>query len=138
MPNDLPAPKTPLHPRLAESAQSIEALRAAATADPEAFWKREATDRIAWMRPPTKIENTSFTGDVSIKWFEDGTLNASVSCLDRHLATRGDQVAIIWEGDEPGTSESVTYRDLHERVCRLANVLMERGVQRGDRVTLYL
>jgi acetyl-CoA synthetase len=138
MPNDLTAPKTPLHPRLAESAQRIEALRAAATADPEAFWKREATDRIAWMRPPTKIKNTSFTGDVSIKWFEDGTLNASVSCLDRHLATRGDQVAIIWEGDEPGTSESVTYRDLHERVCRLANVLKGHGVKRGDRVTIYL
>jgi acetyl-CoA synthetase len=138
MPNDLTAPTTPLHPRLAESAQRIEALRAAATADPEAFWKREATDRIAWMRPPTKIKNTSFTGDVSIKWFEDGTLNASVSCLDRHLATRGDQVAIIWEGDEPGTSESVTYRDLHERVCRLANVLKGHGVKRGDRVTIYL
>jgi acetyl-CoA synthetase len=138
MPDDLTAPNTPLHPRLAESAQRIEALRAAATADPEAFWKKEATDRIAWMRPPTKIKNTSFNGDVSIKWFEDGTLNASVSCLDRHLATRGDQVAIIWEGDEPGTSESVTYRDLHERVCRLANVLKGHGVRRGDRVTIYL
>jgi acetyl-CoA synthetase len=138
MPDDLTAPNTPLHPRLAESAQRIEALRAAATADPEAFWKKEATDRIAWMRRPTKIKNTSFNGDVSIKWFEDGTLNASVSCLDRHLATRGDQVAIIWEGDEPGTSESVTYRDLHERVCRLANVLKGHGVRRGDRVTIYL
>jgi acetyl-CoA synthetase len=138
MPDDLTAPNTPLHPRLAESARRIEALRAGAAADPDAFWKREATDRIAWMRPPTRIKNTSFTGDVSIKWFEDGTLNASVSCLDRHLATRGDQVAIIWEGDEPGTSESVTYRDLHERVCRLANVLKDHGVKRGDRVTIYL
>src|SRR3978361_840267 len=123
MPNDLPAPKTPLHPRLAESAQSIEALRAAATADPEAFWKREATDRIAWMRPPTRIKNTSFTGDVSIRWFEDGTLNASVSCLDRHLATRADAIAIIWEGDDASQSRRVTYRELHDQVCRAANVL---------------
>ena len=111
---------------------SAEALR-----DPEGFWREEAK-RIAWMTPPTKIKNTSFTGDVSIKWFEDGVLNASVSCLDRHLEARGDQVAIIWEGDDPNTDAKVTYRDLHERVCRLASAMKGLGVKKGDRVTLYL
>ena len=90
------------------------------------------------MKPPTKIKNTSFTGDVSIKWFEDGTLNASASCLDRHLATRGDQTAIIWESDDPAVSRHVTYRDLHEQVCRLANAMKGLGVKKGDRVTIYL
>ncbi|HWX47913.1 MAG TPA: acetate--CoA ligase [Roseomonas sp.] len=111
---------------------SAEALR-----DPEGFWREEAK-RIAWMTPPTKIKNTSFTGDVSIKWFEDGVLNASVSCLDRHLESRGDAVAIIWEGDDPNTDAKVTYRDLHERVCRLASAMKALGVKKGDRVTLYL
>ena len=128
----------PSSPRLTESADRIAALREAAVSDPDGFWKAQARARIAWMREPTKIKNTSFTGDVSIKWFEDGTLNASVSCLDRHLATRPDQVAIIWEGDEPGTSESITYRALHARVCRLANVLKGLGAKKGDRVTIYL
>ena len=91
-----------------------------AARDPDGFWGEQAK-RIAWMKPPTKIKNTSFAGDVSIKWFEDGTLNASVSCLDRHLANAADQTAIIWEGDDPGAAEHVTYRELHEQVCRLAN-----------------
>jgi acetyl-CoA synthetase len=90
------------------------------------------------MTPPTRIKNTSFTGDVSIRWFEDGVLNASVSCLDRHLETRGDQVAIIWEGDDPASDAKVTYRDLHGRVCRLANALRDLGVKKGDRVCIYL
>ena len=138
MPDDLIRPPEKHAPRLAESAERIVRLRAEAAADVDGFWTREATRRIAWMRAPTLGQNVNFTGDVSIKWFEDGTLNASVSCLDRHLAERGDQTAIIWEGDEPGTSESVTYRDLHERVCRLANILKDRGAQRGDRITIYL
>jgi acetyl-CoA synthetase len=128
----------PSSPRLTESADRIAAMREAAATDPDGFWKAQALARVAWVREPTQIKNTSFTGDVSIKWFEDGTLNASVSCLDRHLATRGDQVAIIWEGDEPGTSESITYRALHARVCRLANGLKSLGVRKGDRVTIYL
>jgi acetyl-CoA synthetase len=128
----------PTSPRLTESAERIAAMRQAAATDPDGFWKGQALARIAWVREPTKIKNTSFEGNVSIKWFEDGTLNASVSCLDRHLATRPDQVAIIWEGDEPGTSASVTYRELHGQVCRLANVLKGLGVGRGDRVTIYL
>jgi acetyl-CoA synthetase len=108
-----------------------------AARDPDAFWAGQAS-RVDWIRRPTKIKNTSFTGDVSIRWYEDGTLNAAATCLDRHLATRGDQTAIIWEGDDPNTSRSVTYRELHEQVCRLANVLLSLGVARGDRITIYL
>ena len=108
-----------------------------AARDPEGYWAEEAK-RIAWMQLPTKIKNTTFNGDVSIKWFEDGTLNASVSCLDRHLAARGDQTAIIWESDDPAVSAHVTYRQLHEQVCRLANAMRNLGVKKGDVVTIYL
>jgi acetyl-CoA synthetase len=105
--------------------------------DPNGFWGREGK-RIDWMKPYTKVMNASFDGDVSIKWFEDGTLNASANCIDRHLAARGDQVAILWEGDDPAEDRKVTYRELHEAVCRLANVLKSRGVKKGDRVTIYM
>ncbi len=108
-----------------------------AARDPNGYWAEEAK-RIAWMTAPTKIKNTSFAGDVSIKWFEDGVLNASVSCLDRHLATRGDQTAIIWESDDPNVSEHVTYKQLHEKVCRLAGAMRGLGVKKGDVVTIYL
>jgi acetyl-CoA synthetase len=108
-----------------------------AARDPNAFWS-EQSRRIAWMKPPTKIKNTTFSGNVSIKWFEDGTLNASASCLDRHLATRGNQTAIIWESDDPTVSKHVTYRELHEQVCRLANAMKTLGVKKGDRITIYL
>ena len=108
-----------------------------ASRDPDGYWAEEAK-RIAWMKAPTKIKNTDFNGDVSIKWFEDGTLNASVSCLDRHLETHGDQTAIIWEGDDPNTSAKVTYRELHERVSRLGNAMRSLGVKKGDVVTIYL
>ncbi len=104
---------------------------------PDAFWAEQAK-RIPWMRAPTRIKDTSFTGEVSIKWFEDGVLNASAVCLDHHLEARGDQVAIIWEGDDPSVSEKITYRDLHERVCRFANALKSLGAKKGDRVTIYL
>ena len=131
----------PVNPDLAATAHinaaQYDALYAEAKDHPETFWLREAK-RIAWMKEPTTALRGDFTGDVQIKWFEDGVLNASVSCLDRHLATRGDQTAIIWEGDNPNSSEHVTYRDLHERVCRLANVLRDLGVKKGDRVCLYL
>ncbi|MFN8892028.1 MAG: acetate--CoA ligase [Alphaproteobacteria bacterium] len=109
----------------------------AAAKAPEAFWRDEAK-RIAWMKAPTKIKNTDFHGNVSITWFEDGVLNASVSCLDRHLATRGDQVAILWEGDDPAADSKVTYRELHARVCKLANAMRKLGVKKGDRVCIYL
>jgi acetyl-CoA synthetase len=112
-------------------------MTARAAQSPDAFWAEEC-HRITWITLPTKIKNTSFTGNVSIKWFEDGTLNASANCLDRHLTERADQVAIIWESDDPNVSKSVTYRELHDQVCRLANVLTGLGVQKGDVVTVYL
>jgi acetyl-CoA synthetase len=131
----------PVRPEIAAKAHVSEAryreMAEHAARDPDGFWKEQA-QRIAWMKPPTRIKNTSFSGDVSIKWFEDGTLNASASCLDRHLATHGDRVAIIWEGDDPATSKRVTYRELHEQVCRLANAMKGLGVKPGDRVTIYL
>ena len=114
-----------------------QAMTDAAAADPEGFWKVEA-QRIAWMTPPTRIKSVDFTGDVSIRWYEDGVLNASVSCLDRHLATRGEQVAIIWEGDDPSSDAKVTYRELHAQVCKLANAMRALGVKKGDRVCIYL
>ena len=114
-----------------------ELMAARAQAEPDAFWAEQAK-RLTWIKAPTKIKNTDFHGDVSIKWFEDGTLNASVNCLDRHLAERGDQVAIIWEGDDPAMSTKVTYRELHEKVCRLANALTAQGIKKGDVVTIYL
>ncbi|MFN9094352.1 MAG: acetate--CoA ligase [Alphaproteobacteria bacterium] len=130
-----------LKPEIVAKARVTEAERAAmydaAARNPEAFWRAEA-GRIAWMKAPTKIKNTDFKGNVSIKWFEDGVLNASVSCLDRHLATRGDQVAILWEGDDPAADSKVTYRELHARVCKLANAMRKLGVQKGDRVCIYL
>jgi acetyl-CoA synthetase len=107
-------------------------------ADPEGFWS-EAGQRLDWIKPYTRAKNTTFgPGRVDIRWFEDGTLNVSANCIDRHLATRGDRIAIIWEGDNPNESELITYRQLSERVRRFANVLKKHGVKKGDRVTLYL
>ncbi|MES0402525.1 MAG: acetate--CoA ligase [Hyphomicrobium sp.] len=107
--------------------------------DPVEFWG-EMGRRIDWIKPYTQVKNTSFgpSPDVSIKWFEDGTLNVSANCLDRHLKTRGDQIAIIWEGDDPTQDEKITYKQLHARVCKFANVLKALGVEKGDRVTIYL
>ncbi|WP_274627131.1 acetate--CoA ligase [Arvimicrobium flavum] len=105
--------------------------------NPDAFWA-EHGKRIDWFKPFTKVKNASFSGDVSIKWFEDGLTNVSYNCIDRHLKTRGDQVAIIWEGDNPYDDKKITYNELYEHVCRLANVLKKRGVKKGDRVTIYM
>ena len=107
--------------------------------DPEAFWA-EHGQRLDWIKPYTKVKNTSFhEADFGIRWFEDGTLNLSANCLDRHLATRGDDIAILWEPDGPGEPHrEITYRQLHEDVCRFANLLKSRGVKRGERVTIYL
>ena len=131
----------PVRPEIAAkahvNAEQYKAMYARATNDPDGFWAEESK-RIAWIKPPTKIHSGDFTGDVRIKWFEDGTLNASVSCLDRHLATRGGDTAIIWEGDDPSASKRVTYRELHEQVCRLANAMKSLGVKKGDRVCIYL
>jgi len=105
---------------------------------PDTFWGEQGK-RLDWIKPYTIVKNTSFDHDnVSINWFEDGTLNVCYNCVDRHLETRGDQVAIIWEGDDPTEDEKITYKQLHERVCKFANVLKANGVKKGDRVTLYL
>ena len=106
--------------------------------DPEGFWA-EHGKRIDWIKPYTQVKDVSFArDDVHIKWFYDGTLNASVNCLDRHLETRGDQTAIIWEGDDPADSKTITYRQLYEDVCRLANAFKAHGIGRGDMVTIYM
>ena len=106
--------------------------------DPESFWF-EHGNRIDWFTTYSKVKNTNFgPGDVSIRWFEDGITNVAYNCIDRHLETRGDQVAIIWEGDDPSESKEITYRELHGEVCRMANVLRNRGVGRGDTVTIYM
>ncbi|MFL5235021.1 MAG: acetate--CoA ligase [Microvirga sp.] len=119
-----------------------EAMYAASVQDPEGFWYEQG-GRIDWFRPFTKVKNTSFggpgtSGEVFIRWFEDGVTNVAYNCIDRHLERRGDQVAIIWEGDDPSESKKITYRELHREVCRMANVLRNRGVGRGDTVTIYL
>lgn len=117
---------------------SYEKMYAESISNPDAFWGSEAK-RLDWMKPFTRVKNTTFAyPDVSIKWFEDGTLNVSANCIDRHLEKRGDQIAIIWEGDEPTDDARITYRELHEQVCRLANALKDEGVKKGDRVTLYM
>ena len=106
--------------------------------DPEAFWAEQGK-RLDWITPYSKVKNTTYDyPDVSIKWYEDGQLNVSANCIDRHLATRGDQVAIIWEGDDPSVDKHITYKALHEHVCRLANVYKSLGVGKGDRVILYM
>jgi acetyl-CoA synthetase len=133
----------PPSPEMAASAHldwaGYEAKYAASVADPDAFWGAEGK-RIDWMKPYTKVKNTSFApGNVSIKWFEDGTLNVAANCVDRHLATRGDKVAIIWEPDDPATpGKHITYRELHGHVCRMANILEDLGVRKGDRVVIYM
>ena len=106
--------------------------------DPDGFWARHGL-RIDWITPYTKVKNTTYDDGVDIRWFEDGELNVAANCLDRHLAARGDQAAIIWEPDDPGeASRTLTYRDLYEDVCRMANALLGMGVDRGDRVTIYM
>ncbi|WP_299438381.1 acetate--CoA ligase [uncultured Rhodospira sp.] len=106
--------------------------------DPEGFWG-EHGKRIDWIKPYTQVKDVSYDPhDVHIRWFHDGTLNVSANCLDRHLATRGDQTAIIWEGDDPSKDAKITYRDLYERVCRLGNAMRDLGVKKGDRVCIYM
>ncbi len=113
-------------------------MYARSVSDPDAFWGEQGK-RIDWMTPYTKVKNTSFgPGDVSIKWYEDGVTNAAFNCVDRHLPKRANQTAIIFEGDDPSDSRHITYQELHEQVCRFANVLKAHGVKKGDRVTIYL
>ncbi len=106
--------------------------------EPDRFWA-EAAKRLHWYKAPSKIKNATFgPGAVSIKWFEDGVTNAAYNCIDRHLAKRARQTAIIWEGDDPNDSKHITYQELHDQVCRFANILRNRNVGKGDRVTIYL
>ncbi|WP_299592769.1 acetate--CoA ligase [uncultured Tateyamaria sp.] len=115
-------------------------MYAASVADPDAFWG-EHGKRLDWIKPYTTVKNTSFEpGKIDIRWFEDGTLNVAANCIDRHLETRGDQTAIIWEPDDTSKAEPkhITYRDLHRSVCKMANILEELGVRKGDRVVIYL
>jgi acetyl-CoA synthetase len=120
------------------NAETYEAMYKASVDNPDAFWGEQGK-RLDWITPYTKVKNTSFEeADFGIKWFEDGELNVSANCIDRHLATRGDQPAIIWEGDDPADSKTITYRELHAEVCKMANVFKDLGVHKGDRVTIYL
>ncbi len=113
-------------------------LYKSSVADPVGFW-REQGKRVDWIKPYTKVKNVSYDAkNLFIRWYEDGSLNVAANCIDRHLAKRGDQTAIIWEGDDPKDSKHITYRQLHAEVCRFANVLTANGVKKGDRVTIYL
>ncbi|WP_181705090.1 acetate--CoA ligase [Chthonobacter rhizosphaerae] len=131
-----PVPESIARSALIDDAK-YQALYRESVEDPDGFWGREGK-RLDWIRPYTKVKDSRYAPDVSIRWFEDGQLNVSANCIDRHLATRGDQTAIIFEGDDPNDSRHITYRELYAEVCRFANVLKAHGVKRGDRVTIYL
>ncbi len=119
-------------------AKAYDAACARVERDPDGFW-RDVAARLDWIKPFTQVKDVSWNReDFHIKWFADGVLNVSANCLDRHLPTRADDVAFIWEGDDPADSKKITYREAHEEVCRMANVLKSRGVKKGDRVTIYL
>jgi acetyl-CoA synthetase len=119
-------------------AAKYQEMYARAGKDPDGFWREQAA-RIDWIKPFTKVKNVSWDPDnLFIKWFEDGTLNVTSNCIDRHLPKHADRVAIIWEGDDPASSKRITYQELHDEVCRFANVLRRHGVKKGDRVTIYL
>lgn len=120
------------------NAEQYAAMYQQSVEDPETFWAEQADQYLTWQKKWDTVLDWSFEGDVRIAWFQGGQLNVSENCLDRHLATRGDQVAIIWEGDSPNEDRKITYRELHEEVCKFANVLKDRGVKKGDRVSIYL
>ena len=103
--------------------------------DPEGFWKKVSA-RLDWFTTPKTIKNTSFSGDVSIQWFEDGVLNACYNCVDRHLPEKAQDTALIWEGDDPNDHQYITYQTLKDKICQLSNALLARGVKKGDRVTI--
>jgi len=130
-------PENVLRNTLTTKAQYDE-MYARSIDDPEGFWGEQAA-RLDWIKEPTRVKNTTFEyPNVSIKWYEDGVLNVAANCIDRHLPERADQTAIIWEGDEPQDSQHITYRELHEKVSRLANVYKQMGVKKGDRICIYM
>jgi len=119
-------------------AEGYEAAVARVESDPEGYW-RDLAARLDWIKAPTKIKDVSYAkDDFRIRWYEDGVLNVSANCIDRHLPHRKDDVALIFEGDEPGVSDKITYGQLHDQVCRMANVLKDLGARKGDRITIYL
>ena len=119
------------------NAERYEAMYRESIEDTDGFWARQAEEFVSWFTPWESVSSWNYhTGD--IRWFEGATLNVAYNCIDRHLATRGDQVAIIWESDDPSVDRKITYRQLHEEVCRFANVLKDRGVAKGDRVSIYM
>jgi acetyl-CoA synthetase len=134
-----------LHPVAAEfaakariRADDYAKMYAESVRDPEGFWRRVG-GRLDWIKPFSKVKDVSFApNDLHIRWYYDGQLNLSANCLDRHLQTRGDKTAILWEGDDPNESRAISYRELHAQVCRAANLLKNLGVKKGDRVTIYL
>jgi acetyl-CoA synthetase len=133
----LPVPKEWAARAFVDNAKYQDMYKAS-VADPEGFW-REQGKRIDWIKPYTKVKNVSYDAkNLFVKWYEDGALNVSANCIDRHLAKRGNQTAIIWEGDDPKDSKHITYKQLHEEVCRFSNVLKGQGVKKGDRVTIYM
>ncbi|MEM9794703.1 MAG: AMP-binding protein, partial [Pseudomonadota bacterium] len=133
------APSAQLSAGAHADAETYARMYAESIADPDAFWG-EHGKRIDWIKPFTTVRNVSYAHEnVSINWYEDGTLNVSANCIDRHLAIRGDQTAIIWEADDPETpAKHITYKELHVAVCKMANIIAELGVRRGDRVVLYM
>ncbi|MBP1807289.1 acetate--CoA ligase [Rubellimicrobium aerolatum] len=137
--NELHAAREATGTAAKDGAQAYYDSYTASLADPDRFWGEQAR-RLTWISPPTRIKNTSFEkGNVSIKWYEDGTLNVSANCIDRHVATNPDKVAIIWEADNPkAPSRHITYRELLEETCRISNVLKAHGVKKGDRVVIYM
>jgi len=132
-----PVPQAVADHALVDNAKYLE-MYEQSVSDPDSFWG-EHGKRIDWIKPYSTVKNVNYmVPDVSIKWYEDGTLNASANCIDRHLETRGDQTAIIWEGDDPNDDATITYRELHGHVCRLANAMKAEGVKKGDRVCIYM
>src|SRR5690606_15881883 len=131
----------PVPPELARTAhidrQRYETMYRASIAQPEQFWSEQARQFLHWEQPFAQVREFDFHSGHAA-WFRGGKLNAAVNCLDRHLATRADQVAFIWEADEPSQHKTITYREAHVAVCRLANVLRQRGVRKGDRVCIYM
>ncbi len=119
------------------SEEKYQEMYAQSISDPDTFWAEQAKDFLTWYKPWDKVQSGNFK-EGNIRWFEGGKINVSYNCLDRHLETRGDKVAIIWEGDDPQVSQNITYRQLHEKVCRFANVLKARGAKKGDRICIYL
>ena len=118
-------------------AKKYENMYARSIDDPDGFWAEQAKEFVTWLKPWSKVSAWDYT-NARIRWFEGAKLNACYNCIDRHLEKRGDQVAILWESDDPTVDKKITYRELHQQVCKFANALKSRGVKKGDRVCIYM